>query len=95
MAAAAAVVAAAADAATAAAAATVLAVTPLDTIKTHHQLATSSSEPASRLAWRLVRSDGILSLYAGMSPRFLHLSIWSSCLISIYEELKKRCVVVR
>jgi hypothetical protein len=78
-------------AATCAAAATVLSVAPLDTIKTHHQLAVGQSETATQLFVRLVRRDGLLSLYAGSAPRFLHLSLWSTCLICVYEELKRTC----
>ena len=64
---------------------------PLDTIKTHVQLSTTGTESAWRLATRLLRKDGLLSLYAGFGPRFVHLSIWGSCLITIYEELKRVC----
>ena len=78
-------------AATAAAAATVAVVAPLDTIKTHHQLAVGS-ESVWPLALRLMRRDGFLSLYAGSTPRFLHLALWSTCLVSVYEELKRICV---
>ena len=70
---------------------TCAAVAPLDTIKTHVQLSTAGTESAWRLATRLVRRDGLLSLYAGFGPRFIHLSIWGSCLITIYEELKRVC----
>ena len=86
-----------AAAATAAAAATVAAVAPLDTVKTHHQLAVGSAasphanESAFALAARLIRTDGVRSLYAGSSPRFLHLALWSTCLIAVYEYLKKTC----
>ena len=77
--------------ATAAATATVAAVAPLDTVKTHHQLSSRSSESAWQLAVRLVRRDGFLSLYAGSTPRWLHLAVWSTMLITIYEELKRSC----
>ena len=77
---------------TAAAVATVLSVAPIDTVKTQHQLATASGETAWQLTRRLVRTDGVLSLYAGTTPRLLHLALWSTCLITIYEELKRRCV---
>lgn len=77
--------------ATCAAAATVVTVAPLDTIKTHHQLAVGSNESAFALLVRLVRRDGFLSLYSGSAPRFLHLSLWSTCLICVYEELKRTC----
>ena len=80
-----------AAAATAAAVATVATIAPLDTIKTHHQLS-SSSESAWALATRLVRRDGVASLYAGSTPRMLHLALWSTCLVSVYEELKRACV---
>ena len=70
---------------------TCAAVAPLDTIKTHVQLSTTGTESAWRLATRLLRKDGLLSLYAGFGPRFVHLSIWGSCLITIYEELKRVC----
>ena len=66
-------------------------VAPLDTIKTNVQLATASTEPTWRLAMRLVRTDGLLSLYAGFGARCLHLSIWGTCLITIYEELRRVC----
>ena len=78
-------------AATCAAAATVLSVAPLDTIKTHHQLAVGNTETALQLFVRRVRRDGFFSLYAGSVPRFMHLSLWSTCLICVYEELKKTC----
>ena len=64
---------------------------PLDTIKTHHQLAVGNTETALQLFVRLVRRDGFFSLYAGSVPRFMHLSLWSTCLICVYEELKKTC----
>ena len=64
---------------------------PLDTIKTHVQLATSNSESSWRLATRLIRRDGLASLYSGFAPRFVHLSLWGTALITIYEELKRVC----
>ena len=70
---------------------TCAAVAPLDTIKTHVQLATAGNESAWRLATRLLQRDGLLSLYAGFGPRFIHLSIWGTALITIYEELKRVC----
>ena len=80
-----------AAAATTAAIATVATIAPLDTIKTHHQLAVGT-ESATALAARLVRRDGVLSLYAGSTPRVLHLALWSTCLVCVYEELKRTCV---
>ncbi len=84
--------------ATAAAAATVAAVAPLDTIKVRTQLAgvTEGSgrgvrEPVWQMAGRLVRRDGILSLWAGSLPRFAHLSLWGTALITVYEQLKHFC----
>ena len=82
-------------ASTAAAAATVAVVAPLDTIKTQHQLRTGSGEGAGRLAVRLISRDGLVSLYAGSTPRLLHLALWSSMLITIYEEMKSYCLVRR
>lgn len=70
---------------------TVATVAPLDTIKTMVQLEPSSTETTWQLATRLVRRDGLLSLYAGFTPRLLHLSLWGTALISIYEELKCVC----
>ena len=77
-------------AATAAAAATVAAVAPLDTIKTQVQLA-PTAQPATRVAARIVREGGLLSLYAGSLPRLVHLSLWGTALIVVYEELKRLC----
>ena len=70
---------------------TVSLVAPLDTIKTMVQLEPSSTESTWQLATRLVRRDGFLSLYAGFTPRLLHLSLWGTALITIYEELKRVC----
>ena len=70
---------------------TCAAVAPLDTIKTHVQLSAAGTESAWRLATRLLRNDGLFSLYAGFGARFVHLSIWGTCLITIYEELKRVC----
>ena len=78
-------------ASTAAATATVAAVAPLDTIKTHYQLAATANGSVATLAVRLVRRDGLLSLYAGSAPRLLHLAVWSTMLITIYEEMKVWC----
>ena len=80
-----------------AAACTVGAVAPLDTLKTRFQVADGlkgepgRAEPIWTLASRLVRQDGVLSLYAGTIPRFVHLSIWGFALIAIYEQLKRTC----
>lgn len=82
-----------------AAGATVCAVAPLDTLKTRTQLAGSMvsdgpaarSEPVWRLAARLARQDGLFSLYAGSLPRFAHLSLWGTALVTVYEELKRTC----
>ena len=48
-----------------------VAVAPLDTIKTKVQLRASGaeSETAAQLAVRLLRRDGLLSLYSGFTPR--------------------------
>lgn len=89
----------AAVAGTLAAAATVVTVAPLDTLKTRTQLAGAlasdaagaASEPVWRLATRLARQDGLLSLYAGSLPRFAHLSLWGTALITVYEQLKRTC----
>ena len=78
-------------ASTIAAACVVGTVAPFDTIKTHHQLAVGTSETTTSLFLRLVGRDGFLSLYAGSTPRFVHLSLWSTALICIYEELKRTC----
>ena len=51
----------------------------------------NATESAWRLATRLLRNDGLFSLYAGFGARFVHLSIWGTCLITIYEELKRVC----
>ena len=57
----------------------------------HLQLAAAGAEPAWQLAARLVRRDGLSSLYAGFAPRLLHLSIWSTALVSVYEWLRITC----
>ena len=68
--------------------------TPLDTLKTRIQLAggtAAASEPVWRLAARLARQDGLFSLYAGSLPRFAHLTLWGTALVTVYEELKRTC----
>jgi hypothetical protein len=70
---------------------TVSVVAPIDTIKVHTQLQAAGTEPAWQLAARLVRRDGLASLYAGFAPRVLHLSLFSTALVSVYEWLRITC----
>mmetsp|Transcript_26408 Transcript_26408/g.55456 ORF Transcript_26408/g.55456 Transcript_26408/m.55456 type:complete len:301 (+) Transcript_26408:169-1071(+) len=77
----------------AAAIATVGTTAPLDLVKTRVQLATGQQAPsvASTLV-AVIRVEGVSALYRGAAARFMHLSVWGVAMISVYEELKRRCV---
>ena len=79
-------------ASTAAAAVVVSVMSPLDMIKTRVQLLTDSADSPFAIAARLIRRDGVASLYSGSMPRLVYLAVWSTMLITIYEEMKVYCV---
>jgi hypothetical protein len=61
-------------------------------IKTRVQLLTDSADSPFAIAARLIRRDGVASLYSGSMPRLVYLAVWSTMLITIYEEMKVDCV---
>ena len=44
------------------------------------------------LATALVKSEGLSGLYRGFLPRWSQASIFTGCVINIYEHLKRICV---
>jgi len=75
-----------------AAACVVLATGPLDVVKTRVQLAdASSSSGILSVARQLARAEGVRGFYRGTLPRWGHMSLWGTCVISVYETLLRRC----
>ena len=65
---------------------------PLDVLKTRIQLSSGETAPALLpLATSLLRSEGLSGLYRGFLPRWCQASIFTSCVINIYEHLKRIC----
>jgi len=80
-------------AATWAAGCTVLATNPLDTLKTRVQLDQGTSPSLAAHVRTLYEAEGVRGMYRGVLPRAMHLTIWGGCIIMLYEELKRRCVL--
>ena len=65
---------------------------PLDVLKTRIQLSKAETTPALvPLATSLLRAEGLSGLYRGFVPRWCQASIFTACVINIYEHLKKIC----
>lgn len=65
---------------------------PLDVLKTRIQLSSGKTAPALLpLASELIRTEGLSGFYRGFLPRWSQASIFTSCVISIYEHLKHVC----
>ena len=75
-------------AAAVAAVAAVAVTAPLDTLKTRVQLGREAILPTAR---DLLRTSGVGGLWAGAPARTLHLALWGGIMVSVYEELKRRC----
>ena len=74
------------------AALTALAVTPFDVVKTRMQLAPGkTAPPLLAMGTLLVREEGLTGLYRGFLPRWAQASIFTACVINIYEHLKRIC----
>ena len=71
---------------------TVAVTSPLDVLKTRVQLSTSTvAPPAVSLAKDLIATEGLSGLYRGFLPRWSQASIFSACVITLYEHLKRVC----
>ena len=71
---------------------TVAVTSPLDVLKTRVQLSSGAvAPPVMSLAKELIASEGVTGLYRGFLPRWSQASIFSACVISLYEHLKIVC----
>ena len=71
---------------------TVAITSPLDVLKTRTQLAPGEkSPPLLPLARDLLRAEGLAGMYRGFLPRWCQASIFTGCVINIYEHLKRVC----
>ena len=77
---------------TAAGALSALALQPLDVLKTRVQLSSATVAPSAvTLGRELLASEGLSGLYRGFLPRWGQASIFSSCVVILYEYLKQVC----
>ena len=71
---------------------TVSVTSPLDVLKTRVQLSSATVAPSAvTLGKELLASEGLSGLYRGFLPRWGQASIFSSCVVILYEYLKQVC----
>ena len=71
---------------------TVIVTSPLDVLKTRVQLHAGKDAPSILALTRaLLASEGLSGLYRGLFPRWCQASIFSGCVVSLYEHLKEVC----
>jgi len=63
---------------------------PLDLVKVHLQTQQEARLGMLQMAIRVVKSEGILGLYAGLSASLLRQATYSTTRFAIYETVKKR-----
>lgn len=73
-----------------------LVTTPLDLIKTRIQIAYRSDGPSptfSSVLKQILREEGPRGLLRGATPRMLNASLWGTCMVTVYEFLKRICTM--
>lgn len=71
-----------------------LVTTPLDLIKTRLQVAYKHhGAPPSFMdvARQIMREDGAAGFLRGAAPRMVNASLWGTCMVTVYEFLKRVC----
>jgi len=68
---------------------------PLDVIKTRIQVAHTSHTGEhltfSQVFKQLLKEDGPMGLMRGVAPKIANTALWSTCMVSVYELLKRMC----
>jgi solute carrier family 25 protein 44 len=71
---------------------TIFVTSPLDVLKTRVQLSRqATAPPLLQMGQQLMREEGLSGLYRGFMPRWAQASIFTSCVINIFEHLKIVC----
>lgn len=69
---------------------------PLDVVKTRLQVASrqrSGQQPSFRaIALQLLAEEGANGLLRGVAPRITSTALWSTCMVTTYEFLKRTCL---
>ena len=69
---------------------------PLDVVKTRLQVASrqrSGQQPSFRaIAQQLLAEEGAKGLLRGVAPRITSTALWSTCMVTTYEFLKRTCL---
>ena len=69
---------------------------PLDVVKTRLQVAArqrSGQQPSFRaIAQQLLAEEGARGLLRGVAPRITSTALWSTCMVTTYEFLKRTCL---
>ncbi|GLC34560.1 hypothetical protein PLESTB_001248200 [Pleodorina starrii] len=71
-----------------------LVTTPVDLVKTRIQVSYKhdGATPTSReVARQVLREDGVRGFLRGAVPRMLNASLWGTCMVTVYEYLKRVC----
>ncbi|GFR40225.1 hypothetical protein Agub_g793, partial [Astrephomene gubernaculifera] len=71
-----------------------LVTTPLDLIKTRIQVSyrhDGATPTFTQVARQILREDGAAGFLRGAVPRMLNASLWGTCMVAVYEHLKRIC----